>query len=293
MANGNLGWIDTLGIQVDPRDPSHNGGTLIFAAVQSVPWFTAAILGSYLSDPLSEFSGRRAALGVAALCSFASSIWGSQATNWGSLLGSRVLLGLSIGGKASIVPVLECEILPANKRGRLLVSWQLFVAVGLFCGSIACYILRNNWRGQILSGVAPALALMVATFSSCESPRWLIIRGEYPKAFTTLLRLRKERRLALKELVTIHYQVQVERKLFIPHGVNIESTIGISPSSTELGRTSWWLRFRNMFFIPRIRRAAIVAMIVMITQSLSGINVYGESSSESLLLFCYIRTQCR
>ena len=29
------------------------------------------------------------------------------------------------------------------------------IATGVFLGSIACYILRDDWRAQILSGAAP------------------------------------------------------------------------------------------------------------------------------------------
>ena len=270
VANGNLGWPTEFGVQVDPRDPTKNNDTLKFAIVQAVPWFSASILGSFLSDPLSEFTGRRGALFTAALCSCMSSIWGSRSKTWRSLVGSRVLLGLGIGGKASIVPVLESEVLPPSKRGRVLVSWQVFDAAGVFFGSIACYILRDSWRGQILSGAIPALALLVITFAASESPRWLMIRDQYPKAFTTLLRLRKERRLALKEFVTIHYQTLAERRLFMRREQDEESRPGINPFETELGRTSWWERLQNMVFIPRVRRAATAAMIVMIAQQLSG-----------------------
>lgn len=273
VANGNLGWTDEFGIELDPRDYSKRADTWKFAIVQAVPWFSASFLGSYLSDPLSEFTGRRTALFIATLCSLTSSVAGSQINSWESLVGTRVLLGLGIGGKASIVPVLESEVLPPSKRGRLLVSWQVFDAAGIFLGSIACYILRSSWRNQILSGAIPAFALLIATFASCESPRWLIIQERYPKAFTTLLRLRGERRLALKELASIHYQTQAERRLFIRPEPDDESGTVISPFPSELRRTSWWKRFRRMFYIPRIRRAAIAAMIVMIAQQLSGINI--------------------
>ena len=40
-----------------------------------------------------------------------------------------------------------------------------------------------------------------------------------------------------------------------------------------LGRTSYWRRLINHFAFPRIRRAAIACMIVMLSQQLSGINI--------------------
>ena len=274
VANGNLRWPVDFNVQVDPQNRADQTGTWRFAIVQAVPWLSASILGSFLSDPLSEYTGRRKALVVAGLCSFTSSIAGSRATSWKALLGTRVLLGLGIGGKASIVPVLESEVLPSSKRGRLLVSWQVFDAVGIFLGSIACYILRDSWRSQILSGAIPAFALLLAVYASCESPRWLVTQGQYERAFTTLLRLRKERRLALKELISIQYQTQMERAILIDRPANVDSEIKVSPLDMNLGRSSWWHRLGNMIYLPRVRRAAIAAMVVMICQQLSGINIY-------------------
>lgn len=168
-ANGNLGWPGEF--RVDSGDPNTRGDTWKFAIVQAAPWFSASILGSCLSDPLSERTGRRMAIASSALCSFTSSIAGSRATSWRALVATRVLLGLGIGAKASIIPVLESEVLPPGKRGRILVSWQVFDAAGIFFGSIACYILRGSWRNQILSGAIPAFTLLIMTFCACESPR--------------------------------------------------------------------------------------------------------------------------
>ena len=107
VANGNFGWpLDLYKEHERPYEYSKDH-PLLFAAVQAVPWFSAAILGSYLSDPLSEFVGRRKALFIAGCCSLVGSVAGSQAQSWQALLGSRVILGLGIGGKASIVPVSE------------------------------------------------------------------------------------------------------------------------------------------------------------------------------------------
>ena len=90
----------------------------------------------------------------------------------------------------------------------------------------------------------------MTTFSACESPRWLIIQGDYKKAFTTLERLRKSRVLAAKELVSIHYQIQAERSLFLRRQLD-EETLKLNPFQRELGRTTYWERLYNMFFFPR------------------------------------------
>ena len=271
-ATGNLGWPTDFGLNVDINHPAGRD-IWIFSGIQSIMWFSAAILGSYLSDPISEHIGRRGALFVAAICSFSSVIAASQTQSWQALMGCRIILGLGIGGKASVVPILESEVTPSSKRGRLLVGWQVFVATGLFCGYTASYILRDDWRHQVLSGAIPAFALLVFTWASCESPRWLIIQGKYGKAFTTLVRLRKERVLAAKELCSIYYQIQAERWLFSGKRNVDEESEDLNPFVPELGRTSYLRRLMNHFSFPRIRRAAIAAMVVMLSQQLSGINI--------------------
>ena len=77
----------------------------------------------------------------------------------------RILLGAGMAGKASIVPILLSETSPKNVRGILLVFWQLFVAFGLFAGSIAnlsVYKLdiHESWRYMFITACMPALLLL-------------------------------------------------------------------------------------------------------------------------------------
>lgn len=50
------GWPHDFGL-TDVNNPNSPDGWK-FAAIQGMPWFSAAFLGSYLSDPLSEYIGR-------------------------------------------------------------------------------------------------------------------------------------------------------------------------------------------------------------------------------------------
>lgn len=49
-------------------------------------------------------------------------------------------------------------------RGRLLVSWQTFVAVGIFLGASANCIFEGQWRQQLGIAFVPALILMVICY---------------------------------------------------------------------------------------------------------------------------------
>ncbi|KAF2405347.1 hypothetical protein EJ06DRAFT_552751 [Trichodelitschia bisporula] len=269
VANGNLGWPDDFGVPISADQTGNN--VWKFGLVNAIPWFSAAVAGTLLIDPIchSRFFGRRGAVFIAACCSFSAMVAGSRTQSWRAYVGTRVILGIGIGAKASIVPIWESEILPPAKRGRLLVSWQVFTALGIFFGSCATYIFRDSWRNQVLSGALPALVLMIMTFMCCESPRWLMLQGRYSDAFTTLIRLRGDRVLAAEEFWYIYYHIMAERRAMLKEYRN-EPREKANPKYHRVGFSD---RFLNLFTYSRNRHAAIASAIVMVSQQLSGINI--------------------
>jgi MFS family permease len=150
-----------------------------------VTYWAAAALGSWLSDPLNEFfGGRRSALFASAIFTFAASIGSAFTYSWQSLFACRLVLGIGYGAKASVVPIFESEIAPAEIRGRMLVSWQTFTAIGIFLGCAMNCVLHGPtesgppgdspgwrtiaWRLQIASCAIPAFALLLLTFCCSE-----------------------------------------------------------------------------------------------------------------------------
>ena len=80
--------------------------------------------------------------------------------------------------------------------------------------------------------------------------------------------------VAAKELVSIHYQIQAERRVYLERKIEDDpSKPNLTTYNSVLPRSSYWERLRNMFIFPRVRRAAIAASIVMLAQQLSGINI--------------------
>ena len=89
-----------------------------FSATNAIVYFSASSLGAFLCDPLTELvTGRRGALFVAALFTFAASIGEAYVHSWQALFATRVLLGIGMGAKTSVVPVYESEVSPARLRG--------------------------------------------------------------------------------------------------------------------------------------------------------------------------------
>lgn len=267
-ANGNMGWPKEFNVNANIiNENGYNVWT--FGIVNAVLWF-AAMLGPAIFDPICNATrfaaGRRGSVLVAAILSLIGTIFASYSQNWQQLLGARIILGVGIGAKASTIPIWESEILPPAKRGRVLVSWQVFVAVGLLTGNGAAMYFRDaatQWRYQVLSGALPALILLILVYIGCESPRWLIVREKYIEAFETLVQLRKERLLAAEEFCYTYFQIQAERAAARK---KIEPDFG-----TYQKQIGYFERLRQLVTLVRNRRALFATLIVMMTQHLSGI----------------------
>jgi MFS family permease len=266
-ANGNLGWPKEFDFSANViKETDHD--TWEFGLVNAVMWF-AAMIGPVLVDIIcntTSIAGRRGSVLVAAVLSLVGTVGSSRSQTWRQLLGWRIILGIGIGAKASIIPIWESEVLPPAKRGRVLVSWQVFVAIGLLTGNGATYYFGDSetqWRYQILTGAIPALILLVLVYIGCESPRWLVVRGEYLKAFETLVQLRQERLLAAEEFCYTYFQIQAERAA---------ARKKTEPDFSEYQpRIGYLERLWQLLKLVRNRRALLATIIVMMTQHLSGI----------------------
>jgi MFS family permease len=88
----NIAWPKEFGI-----DPKTNYGNWIFAIVNAGVYFSSALFGCWLSDPLNNFFGRRGCVLFAAVFSFTSSFGAAVTQTWWQLLLCRCLLGTRVG----------------------------------------------------------------------------------------------------------------------------------------------------------------------------------------------------
>ncbi|KAJ8115233.1 hypothetical protein OPT61_g3079 [Boeremia exigua] len=207
-----------------------NLNTWLLGITVGVPFFAGAFLGLLITDPITRILrfGRRGAICAAGIFSFISVVGSASVHKWEHLLGFRILLGAGMAGKASIVPILLSETSPKNVRGILLVFWQLFVAFGLFAGSLANLSLYRlniyaSWRYMFIAAFIPALLLLslilfspgkpyliicfegiIETDLSAESPRWLLKEsGADASQDTNNVRRRKLVRKAYEALLDL------------------------------------------------------------------------------------------
>lgn len=117
-----------------------------------------------------------------------------------------------------------------------------------------------------------------------ESPRWLIKKQRYCKAYDVLLRLRENSLLAAKDLVFIWAQLQVETPLFMrttENVIDVENPIPYLEDRVyvrETGLLEYARRVSQLFTIPRARRATLASFLVMIAQQMTGVSIPDNST---------------
>jgi len=251
--------------------------TWIVGFVNACPYIAIALLTAWISDPINDLIGRRGTIFIAAIFSVLAPIGSGLTQHWGQLAACRVLLGIGMGLKEVTVPVFSAENVPANVRGGLVMSWQIWTAFGIFLGTVANIVVMVRWIGthvhemiltapqdvgkiawrlQLGSAFIPAVPLVLGIWFVPESPRWLMKKRRYAQAYGSFLRLRNTPLQAARDLYYTHALLAQEEVLV--------REAGLSPTST------FFTRFIELFTIPRIRRATQASGIVMIGQQMCG-----------------------
>ncbi|ERF73758.1 hypothetical protein EPUS_01012 [Endocarpon pusillum Z07020] len=129
------------------------------------------------------------------------------------------------------VSVYAAEVAPSHIRGSLVMNWQLFDALGIFCGFTANLAVSQlgplAWRFQTASAFLPTIMMLTLIFVCPESPRFYMKRGAkyYGEAYKSLLHLRGLPLLAAKELFYCHLQIELEKKLLSPKSHDAEQRL--------------------------------------------------------------------
>ncbi|KAF2108423.1 hypothetical protein BDV96DRAFT_587778 [Lophiotrema nucula] len=285
------GWDETAvnGAQIYYREAlGITGKDGWIGLVNSAPYLCCAF-SCWLNYPLNRLLDRRGVIFVTCLISSFSCLGQAFAQTWRQLFAARFLLGLGIGPKSATIPIYTSEAAPANIRGALVMSWQIWTACGIMLGYIAGVVLagvRNgsndsicnhqagnllfydcslNWRLMLASPMVLPLAVAAYIYTLPESPRWLLMRAregnrkKYEEAFLALCKLR-------------HTKLQAGRDLFLMNYLIAGEEINMTQERP----------FRELFTLPRNRRALTASVILMFLQQFCGVNVTAYYSSTVL-----------
>jgi sugar porter (SP) family MFS transporter len=137
------------------------------------------VVGAALGGIPADRFGRKPTLLWIGISFFVSSIGAAIASNVEYFMLFRFLGGLGIGASSVVAPIYISEIAPAKHRGKLVISFQLNVVLGILIAYISNYFIQgmeNDWR--IMLGVVgiPSLLFSVLILFTPETPTFLLLK---------------------------------------------------------------------------------------------------------------------
>jgi sugar porter (SP) family MFS transporter len=137
------------------------------------------VIGAALGGFPADLFGRKKTLFWIGLSFFISSIGAAIAPDVNSFMLFRFLGGLGIGASSVVAPIYISEIAPAKHRGKLVISFQLNIVLGILIAYISNYFIQgmeNDWR--IMLGVVslPSLLFSVLILLTPETPQFLLLK---------------------------------------------------------------------------------------------------------------------
>lgn len=156
--------------------------------------FVGQAIGALIAGWCAEVIGRVKALQLMTLLMGVLSIGCAMAHSYDVLLWLRLFQGIAIGGEVPIAAAYISEILPAHKRGRSFLLYELMFVIGITAASIlgAWIVPRFGWPWLFVIGGVPALLIAPMQYLCIESPRWLASKGRLQEARVALDTIRDE-----------------------------------------------------------------------------------------------------
>ena len=155
-----------------------------FVVMASALWGTVA--GAMTGGvPTNSYGRKNTLIGIGVLF-FISAIGSALANDPYTFAFFRFIGGLGIGASTIAAPGYISEIVPAQKRGRMVAMYQLSIVAGILVAFLSNYLLRNMgeyaWRWMLGIGAVPALIYGFAILFVPKSPRWLMVKGRFDEA---------------------------------------------------------------------------------------------------------------
>ena len=212
----------------------------------------ASTLAIFVSGPLADRFGRRTLLHLATFMFAASAVLAALSENFATLIVARLLSGFGVGAVLVTAPMYIAEISPPAWRGRMVSFNQLFIVLGALAAFVSNYLVIRfgnaaswNWRWMLGIGLLPAVAYFFALLAVPESPRWLAMHHQLPRARRVLARLTGMER-AHHELEAVLESLE-------------HDAARAKPALSEI-------------FNPALRGVLIVGLLVGVLQQITGIN---------------------
>ncbi|EKG11024.1 Sugar/inositol transporter [Macrophomina phaseolina MS6] len=247
-------------------DNDDSRSTWLTGLVNSAPYLCCAFIGCWLTVPYNNWFGRRGTIFITCLFSAIACFWQGFVNTWWHMFIARFALGFGIGPKSATVPIYAAECTPPAIRGALVMQWQMWTAFGIMLGYVADLALYEvpdtsvatglNWRLMMASAMLPAVIVCCFVFMCPESPRWYMSKGRHAAAYHAMCQLRYNKIQAARDLFYMAELLKAEEGM-------------------KIGQS----KVKELFTVPRNRRAMLASEIVMFMQQFCGVNVIAYYSS--------------
>nr|XP_046238969.1 solute carrier family 2, facilitated glucose transporter member 1 [Scatophagus argus]XP_046238970.1 solute carrier family 2, facilitated glucose transporter member 1 [Scatophagus argus] len=247
------GFINETWFERYQEPISGNSLTAIWSIAVSI-FSVGGIFGSFSVGLFVNRLGRRNSMLMANVLAFiAAALMGfsKMAHSWEMLIAGRFVVGLYSGLSTGFVPMYVGEVSPTSLRGALGTLHQLGIVVGILIAQVfgMDLVMGNSDLWPLLLGFIfiPAIIQCILLPFCPKSPRFLLInRNEENKAKAVLKKLRGTPDVSadMQEMKEESRQMMREKKVTI----------------VELFRS------------PLYRQPLIIAVILQLSQQLSGIN---------------------
>ncbi|MCC6413175.1 MAG: sugar porter family MFS transporter, partial [Saprospiraceae bacterium] len=129
--------------------------------------------------PADRFGRKKTLIWIGVLF-FVTALGAALAQDVNTFMVFRFLGGLSIGASSVVAPVYISEIAPPKYRGRMGISFQFNIVLGILIAYVSNFLLEgtggaDDWRWMLGIVALPALAFVGMMFVTPESPRWLLL----------------------------------------------------------------------------------------------------------------------
>lgn len=149
-----------------------------------------AVVGVFFGLTVANSYGRIAALWSAAIGYVLGPATLSVSENMGEIMVGRVLIGVSIGMSAVVVPMYVAEMSSNVDRGKNVATYELLLSSGTCFAAASDALLRPEWRKMMLVVIPFAVLLfLLSMFLLVESPRYLLEQDRKEDAKEVLKRL--------------------------------------------------------------------------------------------------------
>jgi len=150
------------------------------------------VVGAALGGIPADKYGRKKTLLWIGISFFVSSVGAALAPDVNYFMLFRFLGGLGIGASSVVAPIYISEIAPAKHRGKLVISFQLNIVLGILIAYISNYLLQggeNDWR--LMLGVVgiPSLLFSFLILFTPETPQFLLLKRNDRQGALEVLKL--------------------------------------------------------------------------------------------------------